>query len=146
MSEEKNNRMTLRIESVQMVEMLDDIDKIKAYKSKNEIINRALEIGLPIINESVFGKKVGKTQEEQQDMRDLQGIKNVLVQQSITLNIVEYLLSFLYNVEVTKADGVEITPELIESGSLEQLPDNVAVVKSEMTKAEYQKMRKKKNA
>ena len=147
MSEEKlNNRLTLRIDSVQTMEMLNDIDKVGAYRSRNEIINRALDIGIPALNEAVFGKKLGKTQGNVQDMKDLQGIKNILVQQSITLNVLENLLSFLYNVEVAKADGVEITSEFIESGCLEQLPENIAEVKKEMTKAEYLKLRKKNNA
>lgn len=144
--EKSNNRITLRIEMVHVLEMLDDIDKLKVYRSRNEILNRALEIGMPALNEAVFGKKVGKTQAEVQDAKDLQGIKNLLAQQAISLNVVEQLLSFLYNVEVAKADGVEVNTELIESGCLEQLPENIATVKKEMTKAEYQKLRKKNNA
>ena len=52
-------------------------------------------------------------------------------------------LTFLYNAVAAKAEGIDITKEYIESGVLEQLPENLAEVKREMTKVEYQRRNKK---
>ena len=64
-------------------------------------------------------------------------------QLSIQLNMIEYLATFLYNAVAAKAEGIDITKEYIESGVLEQLPENLAEVKREMTKVEYQRRNKK---
>lgn len=143
--EKMKNTTTLRIDNVDTVKMLDELAKQGAFKSKNEVINRALEYGLPILHGVIFGKSK-KTQEinVEEVAKEIVAMKTMLVNHTINLNVIEYLLSFLYNVEVARADGIEITRDFIESGCLEQLPDNLAEVKREMTTIEYKKMKDKK--
>ena len=55
------NHLSVRIESVEVMKMMDALSKRKdAYKSKNEIINRALEMAIPELYNAVFEKKVKK--------------------------------------------------------------------------------------
>lgn len=145
--EKAKNRVSLRVENLEMLEMLDSLEAKGAYRSKNEILNRAVEIGLPVLYNAIFSKKQMKTQEKNDvdGAKDVAAIKNIVVQQSITLNMLEYLLATLYNIEAARAEGVEVTREFLESGCLEQLPANLAEVKKEMTRVEYAK-RKKDNA
>lgn len=141
------NHLSVRIESVEVMKMMDALSKRKdAYKSKNEIINRALEMAIPELYNAVFEKKVKKTTQESKEIeekKDLVAIKNMVGQLSIQLNMIEYLATFLYNAVAAKAEGIDITKEYIESGVLEQLPENLAEVKREMTKVEYQRRNKK---
>lgn len=141
------NHLSVRIESVEVMKMMDALSKRKdAYKSKNEIINRALEMAIPELYNAVFEKKVKKTTQESKEIeekKDLVAIKNIVGQLSIQLNMIEYLATFLYNAVAAKAEGIDITKEYIESGVLEQLPENLAEVKREMTKVEYQRRNKK---
>lgn len=141
------NHLSVRIESVEVMKMMDSLSKRKdAYKSKNEIINRALEMAIPELYNAVFEKKVKKTTQESKEIeekKDLVAIKNMVGQLSIQLNMIEYLATFLYNAVAAKAEGIDITKEYIESGVLEQLPENLAEVKREMTKVEYQRRNKK---
>ena len=59
------NHLSVRIESVEVMKMMDALSKRKdAYKSKNEIINRALEMAIPELYNAVFEKKVKKTTQE----------------------------------------------------------------------------------
>lgn len=141
------NHLSVRIESVEVMKMMDALSKRKdAYKSKNEIINRALEMAIPELYNAVFEKKVKKTTQESKEIeekKDLVAIKNMVGQLSIQLNMIEYLATFMYNAVAAKAEGIDITKEYIESGVLEQLPENLAEVKREMTKVEYQRRNKK---
>lgn len=142
--EKLKNVITLRIENIDTLNMLEKMYEKGVFRSKNEILNRALAYGLPILEAAIFGKGK-KTQEESGEIaRELAGLKNLLVQQSININVLENLLAFLYNVETAKAEGIEITTEFIESGCLETLPENIAEVKKEMTRIEFEKLRRKK--
>lgn len=143
--ERLKSQITIRIEKVDTLNMLETLAKQGTFRSKNDVLNRALEYGLPILNAAIYGNGK-KTQEENVEVaRDLAAIKNILVQQTIGLNVIETLLAFLYNVETAKAEGIEITKEFIDSGVLETLPDNIAEVKREITKLEYDKLRRKKD-
>lgn len=143
--EKLKSQITIRIENIDTLKMLEALSAHGAFHSKNEILNRALEYGLPLVNATIYGKG-RKTQEESAEVaREIAAIKNILVQQTIGLNVLETLLAFLYNVETAKAEGIEITKEFIDSGVLETLPDNIAEVKREMTKIEYDKLRRKKD-
>lgn len=142
--EKIKNQITIRIEKIDTVKMIDALAAQGAFRSKNEILNRALEYGLPLVNATIFGKsKITQGENSRELARELAGIKNQIVQQSITVNVIETLLAFLYNVETAKAEGIEITKEFIESGVLETLPENIAEVKREMTRIEYEKLRRK---
>lgn len=119
-----------------------------AYKSKNELINRALEFAIPELYNAYFAQKVAPIVMTSQGevpkklAKDVAALKNMLSQQSIEINMLEYLCAFLYNVEAAKAEGIEITKEFIESGVLEQLPANLEEVKRELTQMEYRRRSK----
>ncbi len=139
------NHLSVRIDNVDIVEKIDTLlAKKDEFKSKNDIVNRALEIGVPILFSSFFGKGGRRTQEEQSvaSAKDLGAIKNIVVQQAIQLNMLEYLTTILFNIEAAKAEGIEITKEFFSSGCLEQLPENLAEVKKEMTRIEYQRSKR----
>lgn len=147
------NHLSIRIQRSDVLDMMDALcAKNGAYKSKNELINRALELAIPELYNAYFAKKVAPiTMPSQSEVpktlaKDVAALKNMLSQQSIELNMIEYLCAFLYNVVAAKAEGIEITKEFIESGVFEQLPANLEEVKREMTQMEYRRRSKQDNA
>lgn len=139
------NRLTLRIENESLLQSLAELEKSGVWRSRNEILNRALSEGFPILAALACGKTAGTSVPELDIRKDIHALKALLSQNAISLNMIEYLTTILYNIEGAKADGIEITPEFLESGSLEQLPEALSKVKKQMTEIEY-KRRKRNNA
>lgn len=137
----RTNRLTVRIENQSLIDMLDELEKCGIWRSRNEIVNIALAEGFPIL-QALAGKTGSAASSDPEIRKDLHGLKAMMSQNSITLNMIEYLMTILYNIQVAIADGVDITRDFLESGSLEQLPESLAEVKKQMTEVEFKRRKR----
>jgi hypothetical protein len=143
-----SNRVNLRITDKTVLDLLADLYAAPAFKTKTEVLNGALTLGVAELYTQTFGKK--KTQEKAitesgvavGNDRAAKGVKITLDQNAVTLNICEKLLTALYNLEAARADGLEINSELFTSGILDQLPAHLEAEKQAMMKSEFLKRRK----
>jgi hypothetical protein len=142
------NRVNLRITDKAVLDLLADLYAAPAFKTKTEVLNGALYLGVAELYTQTFGKK--KAQEEARTESGnaptgdaLKSVRITLDQNAVTLNICEKLVTALYNLEAAKADGIEITPELLTSGVLDRLPAHLEAEKQAMMKAEFLKRRRK---
>jgi hypothetical protein len=145
--DKKTNRVNLRISDKTVLDLLTDLYASPLFPTKTEVINRALALGVSELYSDTFGKK--KTSVKASEIAvadsadsDMKGMRITLDQNAVTLNICEKLLTVLYNLEASKADGIELNPELFTSGILDQLPKHLYDEKQAMIKAEF--MRRKK--
>ena len=142
MEDRIKNRVTLRVEKIDTLNLVESIMKSGKFGSRNEIFNMALEIGLPALYDKTFDIKAKTQENAPNEVKYLAGIKNIVGQQQISLNMLEYLVTILYNIEAAKAEGIQITTEYLESGCLEQLPDSLAKIKQEMIRLEVNRKKR----
>lgn len=139
------NRYPLRIADQDIIKWIDEIAKTNVFRSKNEILNHALRLSIPIIYKDVFdrnrvpGRSLVQNLDESDKTFPVELLEKKIKEMSFTtdemfvvLNIIEYLITNLFNIELAKINGQSISDAEIRNGLLSNLPANLQRVKDEM--------------
>ena len=147
------NSFRLRIYDVETLKSIEELMKTKQFDSMNELLNRAVRIGIEKIYVE-YGKRrilpgVSGEKDDAVDVR-LERIEKKLKDMSLSLDdvlvlmsMVEMLTSTLYNVELSKTKGEAVNAELLESGYLTTLPDGLQEIKDKLIERSEKKNREK---
>lgn len=146
MAKNKSNEIrkfsqTIRIYDEQMLDYIDELLGAGYFASKNEIVNRAVEYGLPLIYSELFGKKIAgggpsgnilNTDSGEQIKKDLREMRLTLDELFVIMNIIEYITTTSYNLQRAELNGIDIADDDVQSGIYSQLPQNLQEVKNEI--------------
>ena len=119
------------------VETLSLINEIaQKYKSRNAVLNDALNIGVPTLYARVFGKDVAAEKEKRRHDpavgRELKELRKGLDDLFIAHSIIETLIAGLYSAKTAELDGDDVNAEALRDGSLCDLPEFVAGIKDDL--------------
>lgn len=140
--DKKNNSFRIRVYDDELLTSLYELARLKEFASMNELICTALGIGV----EKMYIERGKRKAFSANDVEESDGAKLIeLIKRSkdaiktlddvfVMLNVVEMLMSTLYNIELNKIVGETVSRELIESGYLSDLPSNIRRVKDSLVK------------
>lgn len=126
------NSFHLRVKDAEVLKSLNELFATKKFESMNDLLNRALSIGIEKIYLD-FGKRKALAQPmdaiECSDRQKLDDLEHRLKQMQlleedmfILLNSLEGLVATNLNILVANVKGEALSEELIESGHLAKLP------------------------
>lgn len=109
--------------------------------NRNAVLNDALDIGAPTLYARVFGKEVKteaakKTRHDPSVGRELKELRKIIEDIFVELVAVETMLAGLYNTKTDELDGEEVSAESLRDGSICDLPEFIAGLKSDLVKPE----------
>ncbi len=142
MENTKKNYFTVRLSDTNTLSSIEELLATKLYASGNILLNRAVEIGISEIYAKVFARN-GTVSAAQagngtgpQPAGDLERMvkQNILTLDDVfvILNILEYMTSTLYNIELAKINNLPVSDDMVRSGVFSDLPDNLQAVKNEL--------------
>jgi hypothetical protein len=140
--DKKNNSFRIRVYDDDLLTSIYELAELKEFASMNELICTALSFGI----EKMYierGKRKAFTAKDVQESGDVK--LNELIKRSkaqtttlddvfVMLNVVEMLMSTLYNAKLLDLKGESVSSEMIESGYLSELPENIRRVKDSLVK------------
>ncbi len=136
------NSFWVRIYDDELLKSIFELFGTGRYSSMNELMTKALEIGINQLY-SVYGKKKALDVKVGNDINDVtldlkEIIKNTRIMTKkidevfVMLNIIEILDTTTFNAFRSIVAGEKVTPEQLDSGYYSMLPDNIAEVKNEL--------------
>lgn len=140
--DKKNNSFRIRVYDDELLTSINELFELKEWKTMNEFLCTALGIGVQkMYVERGKRKMLAKDViEESSDskldelMKSSKANTKTLDDVFVMLNVVEMLMSTLYNVELCERKGESVSSEMIESGYLSELPRNIQRVKDSLIK------------
>ena len=129
------NSFWVRIYDDELLKSIFELFGTGRYSSMNELMTKALEIGINQLY-SVYGKKKALDVKVGNDIKEI--IKNTRIMTKkidevfVMLNIIEILDTTTFNAFRSIVAGEKVTPEQLDSGYYSMLPDNIAEVKNEL--------------
>ena len=137
----KNNSYKVRVYDEDLLTSLNELYQTGQFDSMNDLMNRALAIGVqkmylefgkrkalpnssePIPNVSAeLGKLMYKLKENSLELDDI----------LVVMNCIETMVATLYNIQLAQVKKEPVSTELIESGYLTTLPASMQAVKDQM--------------
>ncbi|MDR3262964.1 MAG: hypothetical protein LBT30_01475 [Clostridiales bacterium] len=146
----KKIQHTVRIYDDDLLSYIEELHQTKQFNSRNDVINKGIEFGIPMLYKEIFGKRLKEfgallpardTENEQLVVKKLKEISLTTDDIFIVLNLLEYLTTTIYNIELSKLNGISITDDEVRSGLLSELPSNLQKVKDEVVKRHNKKSR-----
>ena len=139
----ENKPIMLRLNNVDVLTMINEIDKANIYKSKNELINKMLEYGAPELYNRVFNKSnytkstttngiellLSKLNDIETHQKKRAGAENEIFS---LLTIIEFLTTTLLNIEIAKIEGKGVSVDGINAGLYATLPAQLENLKSQL--------------
>lgn len=126
--------ITLRVRNADTLALIYEL-AVKLGK-RSEVLNDALDIGVPILYNRIFGKDVQQSREQKSHSpsvgRELKELRRDVDDLFIEVNVQETMLAGLFNALLAYANGEEINPEGLSDGSLCDLPELVAKIKEDL--------------
>ena len=146
----KKNVFTLRVSDGETLRLIEELLGSKLYESKNDLLNRALSVGAEELHAQVFLKKrksAGAAVSIDDNTKDelLRKLEQIHINTEDTfvlLNILEFLIATLYNVEALERSGTKVSEDMMRSGLLSELPENLADVKKDIIERYARRNRK----
>lgn len=138
----------VRIGDIDTQRMFDELIATKVFASKNALLNKCLNIGVAEIHSQVFGKggthnaKIGKNglvitnQTDERLSKELRQIRRTDDEIYISINILEVLVTTLYNMTVEQLEGHSVSAADLESGRLSALPVYLQSIKDELVESQ----------
>lgn len=130
-----SNKFLLRIDSVDILEISIEIENTKKFRSRNEIYNQALRLGLPLLYKTVFGRRKNPSDADELEAAksdDTKKIDAMLQELSVNSYILEYLTTTIYNALLEHIEGGKVSKEFAAAGYYAQLPENMQEIKDEL--------------
>lgn len=139
----KNNSFKVRVYDDDLLTSLNELYQTGQFESMNDLMNRALAIGIEKMYLE-FGKRKALSDPIEPDPNvsaQLGMLMNKIHENSLSLddifvmmNCIETMAATLYNIQLAQAKKEPINAELIESGYLSTLPASMQAVKNQMIK------------
>lgn len=105
----------------------------KAHGNRNAVLNDALNIGVPILYEREFGREKKQAQQHTPSLgRELKILRNNTDDLFVELAVIETMIAGLFNVKAAELGGEEVNAGSLLDGSLCDLPELVAGIKSDL--------------
>jgi len=141
------NRVNLRITDKGILDLLEELYASPAFKNKTACLNEVLYHGVVEVYQRTLGKKVSQeekpTAEGENTLKLLRSMRITQDQSVVSLHILERLMTIWYNLEMAKAEGIAVTPELLQSETLDHLPEHLEEEFRGMMKTEMHRRKKK---
>lgn len=135
----KNNSFRVRIYDDELLTSLYELAGLKEFGSMNELMNAVLAVGIDKMylergKRKAFAENAQNASPVRYDevIKKLKGIEVTQDDIFVMMNVMEMLLATLYNNEAMKLKGEAVNLELLESGYMSQLPDNVQQIKDKL--------------
>lgn len=141
--DKKNNSFRIRVYDDELLTSIYELARLKEFDSMNELICTALGIGIEKMYVERGKRKTFQNNdivEKSSDTKLNELIKcsnantKTLDDVFVMLNVVEMLMSTLYNVKLSDLKGESVSSEMVESGYLSELPENIRRVKDSLVK------------
>lgn len=145
----KNNSFRVRIYDDEVLTQLYELASLHLYGSMNELMNEALKQGLEKMYLTAGKQKKFAEQENgapfnryDEMLKRQKSTEHTVDDVFVMMSVIEMLVTTLYNNEAMKLKGEEVSIELMESGFMAQLPENIQQVKDAITKRLSRKEKK----
>ena len=141
----KTTSFLVRLNNSDVADMINEIEQAGVYKSKNELINKILEYGVPEVYERVFGRRkntksvTGNTGTEVvlEQLSEIGARQKKEVKEHDELfalmTVIEFLTTTLVNIELAKSEGVAVSKTDVENGLYASLPEKLERLKNEIS-------------
>lgn len=136
-----NKPIMLRLNNSDVLDIIEEIESANIYKSKNELINKILSYGAPILYEKIFDKRkytkpltggsgAEVVMEKLKDIEQRQKKESRAHDELIgLLAIIEYLTTTLVNIELAKINGETLSENDVLNGVYSTLPEKLEEIK-----------------
>ncbi len=137
----KINAFKVSVYDDKLINKIKELYKIGQYESVNDLLNRALAIGIEKMY-AEFGKPktfANPIESNSNSSAQFGILMNNIYENSLTqddlfviMNCVEAMVATLYNIQLAQIKKDTVSIELIESGYLSTLPPSMQAVKNQM--------------
>lgn len=135
---EKGVQQRIRIYNIEIWDKITTLEGTKKFKGFNDVINQALEIGVPLLFDKImdFEEYYNKVKKIKTDLleKNVREINITSDEMYITTQIIKTLVATLYNIEVAKLKDEPISGDIIESGLFGELPKNLQEIEENFNK------------
>lgn len=148
----KNNAFYVRVYDDDILTSLYELFDTKQFDSMNDLMNKALSIGVEQIY-LTFGKQraltssiepvIPNTENTNEVLRRLKDMELTTNDLFVILNVLEVMITTLYNVEVAKHNGEPVSGELMDSGYFSTLPERYQSIKDTLIRRIEKKKQKR---
>ena len=148
----KNNAFYIRVYDDDILTSLYELFDTKQVDSMNDLMNKAISIGIEQIY-LTFGKRRALTSSIEPVIPNTETTKEVLHRLKdmelttndlfVILNVLEVMITTLYNVEVAKNNGESVSAELMDSGYYSTLPEQYQSIKDTLIRRIEKKNQKR---
>ena len=148
----KNNAFYIRVYDDDILTSLYELFDTKQFDSMNDLMNKAISIGIEQIY-LTFGKRRALTSSIEPVIPNTETTKEVLHRLKdmelttndlfVILNVLEVMITTLYNVEVAKNNGESVSAELMDSGYYSTLPEQYQSIKDTLIRRIEKKNQKR---
>lgn len=129
-----NNRFSVTIKNLKLLSEMDYLINSKQFESKTEIVNRCVEIALPLLVEG----KLDFRHPEQKTHGNVEEIlkrhNSTLKDLSVITNLSFNLITSLFKERSLTLQGLKTNSEDMESGTYEILPEHYQEILNELMK------------
>lgn len=141
------NNFHVRVYDDEVLKSIYELSETKMFGSMNELLNRALAGGVEELYKQ-FGKRKQLVDNVETPVNYSNDIFKSLKTTEMTIddifvliNILEMLVTSLYNVQRAQVAKEDISVELIDSGYFSELPSNLKEIKEDLIKRRMTKKR-----
>lgn len=129
-----NNRFSVTIKNLKLLSEMDYLINSKQFESKTEIVNRCVEIALPLLVEGKldFGKTEQKSQGNVEEILKRQS--SILKDLSVISNLSFNLITSIFKERSLSMQGLKTNSEDMENGTYEILPEHYQEILNELLK------------
>ena len=129
-----NNRFSVTIKNLKLLSEMDYLINSKQFESKTEVVNRCVEIALPLLVEGKldFGKTEQKSQGNVEEIliRHSSSLKDLSVISNLSFN----LITCIFKERSLSMQGLKTNSEDMENGTYEILPEHYQEILNELMK------------
>lgn len=126
MDETRNIFRHIRIYDEDIWEKIETLLNSGYFRSFNDIINKALNIGIPKLYKRTFDFEYGDDTDDGKKLDEithkLNKLNKAVDEAVLNDNLTHWLLSSLFNCEAKKLDGETVSAELMNDGTYSTLP------------------------
>lgn len=129
-----NNRFSVTVKNLKLLSEMDYLINSKQFESKTEIVNRCVEIALPLLVEGKldFGKTEQKSQGNVEEILKRQSL--ILKDLSVISNLSFNLITSIFKERSLSMQGLKTNSEDMENGTYEILPEHYQEILNELLK------------
>lgn len=150
-TDKKKNTFYIRVYDDDVLTSVYELYGTKQFDSMNDLMNKALAIGLEKIYLS-YGKRRALSsavepetpisESHREVINRLKNMELTINDLFVMMNVLEIMSATLYNVEVAKNSGETVSAELMDSGYFSNLPERYQEIKDKLIRRLERKNKK----